>query len=61
MLLCFDVSIKQNAVTQRMNKKGKYIMFCSGDFDWLKCLSLFRERDEIEKSFKSDERSKDTG
>ena len=49
----FDVSIKQNAVTQRMNKMGKYILFYSGDFDWLKCLSLYRERDEIEKSFKA--------
>ena len=49
----FDVTIKQNAVTQRMNKMGKYILFYSGDFDWLKCLSFYRERDEIEKSFKA--------
>ena len=49
----FDVVIKQNAVAQRMNKMGKYIMFYSGDFDWMKCLSLYRERDEIEKSFKA--------
>jgi transposase len=48
----FDVAIKQNAVAQRMNKMGKYIIFYSGDFDWMKCLSLYRERDEIEKSFK---------
>jgi transposase len=49
----FDVAIKQNAVAQRMNKMGKYIIFYSGDFDEIKCLSLYRERDEIEKSFKS--------
>jgi len=49
----FDVEIKQNAVAQRMNKMGKYILFYSGDFDWLKCLSLYREREEIEKSFKA--------
>ena len=49
----FDVAIKQNAVTQRMNKMGKYILFYSGDFDWMKCLSMYRERDEIEKSFKA--------
>jgi transposase len=49
----FDVAIKQNAVAQRINKMGKYIMFYSGDFDWMKCLSLYRERDEIEKSFKA--------
>ena len=49
----FEVAIKQNAVAQRMNKMGKYILFYSGDFDWLKCLSLYREREEIEKSFKA--------
>jgi transposase len=49
----FDVSIKQNAASQRMNKMGKYILFYSGDFDCMKCLSLYRERDEIEKSFKT--------
>jgi len=49
----FDVAIKQNAVAQRMNKMGKYILFYSGNFDWLKCLSLYREREEIEKSFKA--------
>ncbi len=27
----FDVSIKQNAAAQRMNKMGKYILFYSGD------------------------------
>jgi len=36
-----------------MNKMGKYILFYSGDFDWMKCLSLYREREEIEKSFKA--------
>jgi transposase len=49
----FEVTIKQNAVAQRMNKMGKYILFYSGDFDWIKCLSVYRERDEIEKSFKA--------
>jgi transposase len=49
----FDVAIKQNAVAQRMNKMGKYILFYSGNFDWMECLSLYRERDEIEKSFKA--------
>ena len=28
-------------------------LFYSGDFDWMKCLSLYREREEIEKSFKA--------
>jgi transposase len=49
----FEVTIRQDAVAQRMNKMGKYIMFYSGDFDWEKCLSLYRERDEIEKNFKA--------
>jgi len=49
----FDVAIKQNAVTQRMNKMGKYILFYSGNFDWMECISLYREREEIEKSFKA--------
>lgn len=49
----FYVSIKQNAVAHRINKMGKYILFYSGEFDWMKCLSLYRERDEIEKSFKA--------
>jgi transposase len=49
----FEVTIKQNAVAQRMNKMGKYIIFYSGNFDEMKCLSLYRERDEIEKNFKA--------
>jgi hypothetical protein len=54
----FDVSIKQNAVVQRMNKMGKFILFYSGDFDEMKCSSLYRECDEIEKSFKLQARNK---
>jgi transposase len=28
---------------------GKFILFHLGDMDWMTCLSLYRERDEIEK------------
>ena len=28
---------------------GKFILFYSGDVDWMTCLSLYRERDEIDK------------
>lgn len=28
---------------------GKFMLFHSGDMDWITCLSLYRERDEIEK------------
>ncbi len=44
-----EASIKQNAVAQRTNMMGKFILFYSGDVDWMNCLSLYRERDEIEK------------
>jgi transposase len=44
-----EATIKQNAVAQRTNLMGKFILFHSGDVDWMTCLSLYRERDEIEK------------
>jgi len=44
-----EATIKQNAVAQRTNHMGKFILFHSGDVDWMTCLSLYRERDEIEK------------
>jgi len=44
-----EATIRQNAVAQRMNKMGKFMVFYSGDVDWLTALSLYRERDEIEK------------
>lgn len=48
----FEVTIRQNAVTQQTNRMGKYMLFYSGDVDWMTCLSLYRERDCIEKEFK---------
>ena len=47
-----EVTIRQNAVTQRTNRMGKYMLFYSGDVDWMTCLSRYRERDCIEKEFK---------
>ena len=47
----FEVSIKQKAVTQRVNKMGKFLLFYSGELDWLTCLTLYRQRDSIEKCF----------
>jgi transposase len=44
-----EATIKQNAVAQRTNLMGKFILFYSGDVEWMNCLSLYRERDEIEK------------
>ena len=44
-----EATIRQNAVAQRVNRMGKFMLFHSGDMDWMTCLSLYRERDEIEK------------
>ena len=49
----FEIEIRQNAVAQAMNKMGKYILFYSGDFDWITCLSMYRERDVVEKGFRT--------
>lgn len=47
----FEVSIKQNAVTQWLNRMGRFILFYSGEMDWLSCLTLYRERETVEKCF----------
>jgi len=44
-----EATIRQNAVAQRMNRMGKFMVFYSSDVDWLTALTLYRERDEIEK------------
>lgn len=47
-----DATIRQNAVSQRMNRMGQFILFHSGKADWITCLSFYRERDCIEKEIK---------
>lgn len=47
----FEVAIKQKAVTQRVNRMGKFILFYSGEMDWLACLTHYRQRDAVEKCF----------
>ena len=47
----FEVSIRQKAVTQRLNRLGRFIPFYNGELDWLSCLTLYRERDAVEKCF----------
>jgi transposase len=47
----FEVSIKQKAVTQRVNRMGRFILLYSGEMDWLTCLTLYRQRDAIEKCY----------
>jgi transposase len=48
----FVVSIKTNAVTQRLNRMGNQIIFSTGNLDWKECLSCYRERDAVEKAFR---------
>ncbi|RZN15113.1 MAG: hypothetical protein EF812_03475 [Methanosarcinales archaeon] len=45
------MSLKKNAVSQRVNKMGKFILLCKGDFNWQECLSLYRSKDVVEKGF----------
>ena len=47
----FEVAIKQKAVTQRVNRMGRFILLYSGEMDWLTCLTLYRQRDAIEKCY----------
>jgi len=47
----FKVEIRKNAVAQRVNKMGKFILFYKGDCDWMECLMVYREKDIIEKAF----------
>ena len=48
----FKVTIRKNAVMQRVNKMGKFILFYRGDTDWKECLLTYRQKDSIEKGFK---------
>jgi transposase len=48
----FKIEIKKNAVSQRVNRMGKFFIFYYGERDWVECLTYYRERDIIEKGFK---------
>lgn len=49
----FIVTIKNNAVSQRINRMGKQIIFSVGTMDWKECRTCYRERDGIEKAFRT--------
>ncbi|WP_319507504.1 IS1634 family transposase [uncultured Methanolobus sp.] len=49
----FTIIIKKNAVSQRINRMGKFILFYNGERDWMDCLTVYRERDVVEKGFKT--------
>jgi len=48
----FRINIKKNAVSQRVNRMGKFFLFYYGERDWMECLTVYRERDIVEKGFK---------
>lgn len=48
----FIVEAKKNAVSQYVNRLGKFILLYKGDVDWQECLSVYREKDVVEKAFR---------
>ena len=49
----FKITIKKNAVSQRINRMGKFFLFYKGERDWMECLTTYRERYVVEKGFKT--------
>lgn len=49
----FQITIKKNAVSQRINRMGKFFLFYNGERDWMECITVYRERDIVEKGFKT--------
>lgn len=47
----FEVSLRKNAVSQAVNKMGKFILLYRGEFSWDECLALYRSKDVVEKGF----------
>ena len=47
----FEVELKKNAVSQRVNRMGRFILLYKGKFGWEECLSLYRSKDVVEKGF----------
>jgi transposase len=45
------VQIKEKAVTRRLNTKGIFIIAYNGENSWDTCLSVYKEKELIEKSF----------
>ncbi|MCL7415469.1 MAG: IS1634 family transposase [ANME-2 cluster archaeon] len=49
----FEVELKKNSVSQRVNRMGRFILLYQGDFGGEECLSLYRSKDVVEKEFDS--------
>lgn len=47
----FEVSLRKNAISQAINKMGKFILLYQGTFSWDECLALYRSKDVVEKGF----------
>jgi len=47
----FEIALQKNAVSQSINKLGKFILLYRGEFSWEECLSLYRGKDAVEKGF----------
>lgn len=45
------VQIKEKAVSRRLNKKGIFLIARNGDYAWDTCLSAYKEKELIERSF----------
>ena len=48
----FQIEIRKNAVSQRVNRMGKQIILTQSALDWQECLMVYRERDTVEKAFR---------
>ena len=45
------VRFRNKAISQRVNRMGKFLILYSGETDWQECLSNYRGKDLIEKGF----------
>jgi transposase len=48
----FVVEARKNAVSQHVNRLGKYMLLYKGEVDWQECLAVYREKDIVEKAFR---------
>lgn len=46
-----DVEIKEKAVSRRLNKRGLFLIAYNGEYSWDSCLSAYKEKELIERSF----------
>ncbi|MGP6206763.1 IS1634 family transposase, partial [Cuniculiplasma sp. SKW3] len=44
---------RNNAISAAENRMGKFLLVYSGDYSPLECLSVYRDRDSIEKAFRT--------